>query len=516
MAPLVALVAFVSLLVPASTVAAQDASPPGESAPPAAAGDGSGDAGFAEEGDPDRCATDEGDRPGDRPGRGDAERPGRGDAERPGRGDAERPGRGEQAPAGDETRGEEIAGEIDDPCAPPRCGTLVDVTPDADEPTCMEPARLGALIADFEAAAAEEVEVLAELSAVLLELDQLNVQLDALMLRVGEVRLRLADAGVDARFARLRHDVAGEGLDDVRAALADEEDRLREQAVDSYMGGGAVELGVETALADMDAGNEAGIAREYASVVIDDQLDTVDRVDALRQAVERLDALVAEVEASAVADEDRIAGIADEAAELARAQRSLVRSAEAEAEALAERIGEIQARKSSYAAQLASSGAGGGSVGGLLAETQAGQTPPTGIAGLLALPLENTTIGSPFGPRVHPIFGGMRMHTGLDLSGASGQQIVASAEGLVVMAGEMGGYGNAVVIDHGNTVSTLYAHMTTDAVEVGQVVEAGELIGFVGSTGFSTGPHLHYEVRIMGQPVDPISYLDFGSPPTVD
>jgi len=65
-------------------------------------------------------------------------------------------------------------------------------------------------------------------------------------------------------------------------------------------------------------------------------------------------------------------------------------------------------------------------------------------------------------------------------------------------------------------VGTLYAHMTTAAVEVGQVVERGQLIGFVGSTGFSTGPHLHYEVRIMGQPVDPISYLDFGSSPTVD
>ncbi len=497
-APLLALVALCSLLAPA-TVAAQDAPVADETPAIDVAGDGSGDVGFADEADPDRCVADAASRPGDesRPGNRPARDPG---GARPSGGGA---GSGQESADGD-------AGE--DPCAPPRCGTLVDVTPDADEPTCMEPARLGALLADFEATAAEEVEALAELSGVLAELDQLNVQLEALMLRVGEVRLRMADAGIDARFARLRHDVAGEGLDDVRAVLADEEDRLRQQAVDSYMGGGEVELGVESALADMDAGNESEIAREYASVVIDDQLDTVDRVDALRQAVERLESIVADVEASAIADEDRIAAITDEATQLARAQRNLVRGAEAEAAALAERIAEIQERKASYASQLSMSGAGGGSIGGVLAAAQAGQTPPTRIAGLLAMPLENTRIGSPFGPRVHPIFGGTRMHTGMDLSGASGQQIYASGDGLVVMAGEMGGYGNAVVIDHGNTVGTLYAHMTADAVEVGQTVEAGELIGFVGSTGFSTGPHLHYEVRILGQPVDPISYLDWGAP----
>lgn len=486
---LLSLVASLSLFAPASVVGAQGrAGAPGP-ATSAAAGDGSGDAIFGGEGADagdagERCAPDaptEDVVADDGAGRSAGEPPASGNAR-------------------------------DDSCIPPRCGTLVDVTPDADEPTCMEPARLGALMADFEAAAAEEVAVLAELREVLLELDGLNVQLDAVMLRVGEVRLRLAGAGVDARFARLRHDVAGEGLDDVRAALADEEDRLRRQAVDSYIGGGEVELGVASALADLDAGNEAQTAREYASVVIDDQLDTVARVDALRGAVERLDAVVAEVEAAAVADENHLARITDEAEALARAQRDLVRRAEAEAEALAERIGEIQERKASYAAQLARSGAGGGSIGAVLAAAQADQTPPVEVSGLLALPLQNTTIGSPFGPRVHPIFGGTRLHSGLDLSGASGQQIHASAGGTVVMAGAVGGYGNTVVIDHGNTVATLYAHMTADAVEVGQEVAAGELIGFVGSTGFSTGPHLHYEVRILGQPVDPISYLDFGSP----
>ena len=102
------------------------------------------------------------------------------------------------------------------------------------------------------------------------------------------------------------------------------------------------------------------------------------------------------------------------------------------------------------------------------------------------------------------------MHTGIDMSGTSGEPILASADGIVVVAEETGGYGNVVVVDHGNTVATLYAHMTADAVDVGQTVVEGELLGFVGSTGYSTGPHLHFEVRVNGTPVDPMLYLVLG------
>jgi murein DD-endopeptidase MepM/ murein hydrolase activator NlpD len=93
------------------------------------------------------------------------------------------------------------------------------------------------------------------------------------------------------------------------------------------------------------------------------------------------------------------------------------------------------------------------------------------------------------------------------MSAGSGDAISAAAGGRVILAGWFGGYGNCVVVDHGGGVSTLYAHQTSVAVSYGDSVSAGDTVGYVGSTGLSTGPHLHFEVRVDGNPVDPSGYL---------
>lgn len=100
-----------------------------------------------------------------------------------------------------------------------------------------------------------------------------------------------------------------------------------------------------------------------------------------------------------------------------------------------------------------------------------------------------------------------RMHTGLDIDGTTGQPIVASKGGRVILASYYGGYGNAVVIDHGGGVSTLYAHQSRLAVSQGQTVSQGQVVGYVGATGNVTGDHLHFEVRVNGNPVDPLNFL---------
>jgi murein DD-endopeptidase MepM/ murein hydrolase activator NlpD len=132
--------------------------------------------------------------------------------------------------------------------------------------------------------------------------------------------------------------------------------------------------------------------------------------------------------------------------------------------------------------------------------------PTGGGSGALQWPIGGPVV-SEFGMRVHPIFGDTRMHTGLDIDANSGDPIGAAGSGSVIFAGWQEGYGNVVIIDHGGELSTVYAHMSALGAAVGESVNAGQTVGQVGSTGYSTGPHLHFEVRVDGTAVDPRQYL---------
>lgn len=116
-------------------------------------------------------------------------------------------------------------------------------------------------------------------------------------------------------------------------------------------------------------------------------------------------------------------------------------------------------------------------------------------------------ITSTFGNRYHPVLKTWKYHTGLDIGGSSGSNIVAAADGTVILASVYGGYGNCVMIDHGSGIVTVYGHASSLLVSAGQNVTKGQVIARVGSTGISTGPHLHFEVRVNGEYVNPLSYL---------
>ena len=132
----------------------------------------------------------------------------------------------------------------------------------------------------------------------------------------------------------------------------------------------------------------------------------------------------------------------------------------------------------------------------------------TGGVMLWPVAKEGTVITSPFGTRNHPIQGVVKLHSGIDIGGAGyGAKVVAAEDGVVSFAGTLGGYGNCVIVNHGGGISTLYGHGQTLLTTVGTNVKKGDIIMEVGSTGNSTGPHLHFEVRVNNIAVNPATYL---------
>ena len=140
----------------------------------------------------------------------------------------------------------------------------------------------------------------------------------------------------------------------------------------------------------------------------------------------------------------------------------------------------------------------------------------TGMAGTSAIavpsrkPIDAMKLSSAYGMRVHPVTGRLARHNGIDIPAPHGTPIYATADGTVGRAQRLGGYGLYVEVEHGNNIQTRYGHMSSYIVAAGQRVKKGDILGYVGSTGRSTGNHLHYEVRIAGTPVNPIPFVESG------
>lgn len=271
------------------------------------------------------------------------------------------------------------------------------------------------------------------------------------------------------------------------------------QAVELYKRGGSQ---IEVAF-DYESVQEAAVVVRYGTALIEETSKTIDALEALRSSEEQQIQLIEDQKDTLDGQLSRLEGAREDAI----VQQSLVDEAQrrAEEELLNQKalLQTVKTEIAEFENELDVLEQEQGRLQELLAEAlrASGQAP-----GQLFRPVPGP-VSSSFGPRLHPILGYTRLHTGVDMSARSGDEIAAAAGGTVILAGWYGGYGNTVILDHGGGMATLYAHQTEVNVSKGDEVGVADVVGYIGSTGLSTGPHLHFEVRLDGAPVDPVPYF---------
>lgn len=345
-------------------------------------------------------------------------------------------------------------------------------------------------------------------------------QLHAVTVRYNDLQRQLGEtnaaiSGVDARIGALdvqagatqrRIDATTVRLDAARRSLRLHDTMLRRRLVDIYENG---DLGYVNVLVSarsfsdfverwedlrlLIAANQRAVRarkeaeRRVAAVEAElerTRLELQQQQEAQRQARNQLDTLASERRNLVALTAGQRHAVATQVAQM----EDLSAAEEAELESL------IQQRQRELEAERRAAG------------IATGGQPSGGGSGTFSWPVTGT-ITSPFGWRSNPFGGSPEFHQGLDIAAPTGTTVTAAAAGTVIMAQWYGGYGNYILIDHGGGYSTGYGHLSAIYVSNGQAVKRGQAIGAVGSTGASTGPHLHFEVRIDGKPVDPAPRL---------
>jgi murein DD-endopeptidase MepM/ murein hydrolase activator NlpD len=341
------------------------------------------------------------------------------------------------------------------------------------------------------AAALREAE--AKLSSLNEDLTTAQGRLDAAQARVDAGELELVR--IESILAQVARDLA-----ETRLSIVEQAEEVRLRAAEMYMN---QSFGLSGVLMEMDTVATAAIGWEYAGSAVADAEALVRDLEAL-QVQEEIQRVA--LEEQQAAQEEVIAGLEGDRS-LAETERRLVEQAVAAATVEAEEFTALLGQVKSDIRELE------GEIGALEEDSKrlereiiALQTYPGERPSALINPVDGI-VTSPFGYRTHPISGTRKLHTGVDYGAGSGTPIYAANRGRVIYTGWYGGYGNTVIIDHGGGLTTLYAHQSRIRVSTGQEVALGDRIGDVGTTGYSTGPHLHFETRENGKPVDPRKYL---------
>ncbi len=320
--------------------------------------------------------------------------------------------------------------------------------------------------------------------------------------RMGSLRQNLRQTEVSLQDNQYRLEQAQKALEQAQQELQELEDRLRRQQRGTaarlrYLQRQGAEHWWALLLTSRDL-NEFFDRRHQLQLLI----------EADRQLIQELQAMAKEVEQQRIALEAQRNEISLILQELAAQKNQLQQQAAAQEQLMSRLAKERAAYEAAQRRLEADSQQLTRLIQYLLAQQarqRRGRDPFQGRGRLL--PPVHGPITSGFGWRVHPIYGSRRFHTGIDFGVPIGTPVRAAERGTVLYAGWYGGYGYTVIINHGGGITTLYAHNSRITVGVGQEIQRGQVVAASGSTGLSTGPHVHFEVRVNGQPVDPRRYL---------
>ena len=365
-------------------------------------------------------------------------------------------------------------------------------------------AQIKTLREQVEHASAEEAEVLDRVDEVAARRRSLEGQVRALDAEVAAVETDLANATAlldtitnDLLRAETKLTATSDDLHVARTELTD-------RAVNAYIRQPAAQL--TNVILERQSFRELAAATDFLRSLFDAQHRSVDRYRNLQAAIAGERRSLGELRDQASAQRDLVANRREELL-AARGQRDGLRaqalSEEAKQKAL---LKEVQSQVKQFEAEIASLKKESDAIAALLRARQRSQKVLPSGKGVLAVPVAGA-VTSGFGSRLHPLFETTRMHNGVDFAASTGTPVKAAEAGTVAVAGTRGGYGTTVILDHDNGLATLYGHLSRLAVDEGAKVARGAVVGYVGSTGFSTGPHLHFEVRVNGNPVDPMRYL---------
>ena len=366
--------------------------------------------------------------------------------------------------------------------------------------------QIQALSDQLDEVSADEAALFGQLNASKARLDDLNAKVADLDRQQVPVQAALQGAQTHLDDLGARQLATEAQLTDTQGLLVNAKQRMVDRAIAAYTGESGSARYADLLLRVRSI-RDLSAATAYVRAALDEDRTTVRRYAQLKDQVSGLRDSIDHDRDQALGARDVVASQSDDLAARRQAQDDVRQQVSGEVAKQNDLLAQLKARKSEFESQIVALQRQSDSLAAQLRGRQAGQSLVPSGHGVLAVPIPGAPITSGFGPRVHPIYGDVRMHTGIDFGASYGTPIHAAADGVVVSAGPLGGYGNATVIDHGNGLATLYAHQSSIVVAPGQSVRRGQIIGYVGCTGLCTGPHLHFEVRVRGTPVDPMQYL---------